>query len=51
MLNDKLVSTDNYPFPIQINQGVSFERDDMGITHEEADTSIIHQMTYVGTPL
>ena len=53
MLNDKLVSTDNYPFPIQMNPGVEFdfERDDMIITHEEADALIIHQMAYVGTTL
>ena len=51
MLNDKLVSTGNYPFPIQINQGVVFERDDMTITHEEADTLIIQQVAYVGSPL
>ena len=51
MLNDKVVSTGNYPFPIQINQGVVFERDDMTITHEEADTLIIQQMVCVGTPL
>ena len=29
MWNDKLVSTGNYPFPIQINQGVVFEKDDI----------------------
>ena len=46
----KLVSTGHYPFPIQINKGVVFERDDMTMTHEEADTLIIHQMAYVGTP-
>ena len=51
MLNDKLVSTGNYPFPILNIHGVVFERGDMTITHEEADTLIIHQMTYVGTPL
>ena len=51
MLNEKLVSTGNYAFPIQINQGVVLERDDMTTTHEEADTLIIHQMAYVGTPL
>ncbi len=36
-------------FPIQSNQGVVFERDDMTITHEEADTWIIQQVAYVGT--
>ena len=51
MLNDKLVSTGKYSFPIQIKKGVVFERYDMTITHEEADTLIIHQMAYVGTPL
>ena len=32
-LNDKLVTTGNYPFPIQSNHGVVFERDDTTITH------------------
>ncbi len=41
MLNDNLVSTGNYPFPIQINQGVVFERDAMTITHDEADTLLM----------
>ncbi len=48
MLNDKFVANGNYPFPIQINQGVMFARDNMTITHEEADTLIIQQMAYVG---
>ena len=48
MLNDKFVANGNYPFPIQINQGVMFERDIMNITHEEADTLIIQQLAYVG---
>ena len=51
MLNDKLVNTGNYTFPIQINQGVVFARDDMTMTHEEAYTLIIQQVAYVGTPL
>ena len=36
------------PFPIQSNQGVTFATDDMTITHEEADTTIIQQVTFVG---
>ncbi len=52
MLNGKLVTrTGNYRFPIQSNQGVVFEKDDMTIKHEEADTLIIQQVAYVGTPL
>ena len=34
--------------PIQINQGVVFARDDMPIAHEEADTTIIRQVSSVG---
>ena len=48
MLNGKLVITGNYPVPIQINQGVVSRRDDMSITHEEADTMIIQQVASVG---
>ena len=48
MLNGKLVITDNDPVPIQINQGVVSRRDDMTITHEEADTMIIQQVASVG---
>ena len=48
MLNGKLVITGNDPIPIQINQGVVSRRDDMTITHEEADTMIIQQVAYVG---
>ena len=48
MLNDKLVLTGNYPFPIHINQGVVFARDDMTVAHEEADTMIIQQVVSVG---
>ena len=48
MLNGKLVITGNDPVPIQINQGVVSRRDDMIITHEEADTMIIQQVTSVG---
>ena len=48
MLNDKLVITGNDPVPIQINQGVVSRRDDMTITHEEADTMIIQQVASVG---
>ena len=61
MLNGKLdisygyvewqTCTGNYSFPIQFNQGVVLERDNMTIKHEEADKLIIHQITYVGTPL
>ena len=48
MLNGKLVITDNDPVPIQINQGGVSRRDDMTITHEEADTMIIQQVASVG---
>ena len=48
MLNGKLVITGNDPVPIQINQGVVSRRDDMTITHEEADTMIIQQVAFVG---
>ena len=48
MLNGKLVITGNGPVPIQINQGVVSRRDDMTITHEEADTMIIQQVASVG---
>ena len=41
MLNGKLVTSGNYIFHIQINQGIVFTRDDMTITHEEADTIIV----------
>ena len=37
-----------YPFPIHINQGVVFARDDMTVAHEEADTMIIQQVASVG---
>ena len=47
MLNDKLVVTGNIPFPIYINQGVVFARDDMTVAHEEADTMIIQQVASV----
>ena len=48
MLNGKLMITGNDPVPIQINQGVVSRRDDMSITHEEADTMIIQQVASVG---
>ena len=48
MLNGKLVITGNNPVPIQINQGVVSRRDDMTITHEEADTMIVQQVASVG---
>ena len=48
MLNGKLVITGNDPVPIQINQGVVSRRNDMIITHEEADTMIIQQVASVG---
>ena len=48
MLNGKLLITGNDPVLIQINQGVVSRRDDMTITHEEADTMIIQQVAYVG---
>ena len=47
MLNGKLVSTGNDPVPIQINHGVVSRRDDMTITHEEADTMFIQQVASV----
>ena len=48
MLIGKLVITGNDPVPIQINQGVVSRRDDITITHEEADTMIIQQVASVG---
>ena len=48
MLIGKLMITGNDPVPIQINQGVVSRRDDMTITHEEADTLIIRQVVSVG---
>ena len=48
MLNCKPMLTGNYPFPIQINQGAVFARDDMTVAHEEADTIIIQQVASVG---
>ena len=50
MLNGKLVTTGNYPVPIQIivDQGVVSRRDDMTITHEEAYTMFIQQVASVG---
>ena len=50
-MNDKLVLTGNYPFPIHINQGVVFARDDMGVAHEEAYTMLIQQVTSVGAAI
>ena len=44
MLNDKLVLTGNYPFPIHVNQGVVFARYDTTVAHEEADAMIIQQV-------
>ena len=48
MLNGKPVTTSNYRFPIQINQDVAFARNDMTITHGEADTLIIEQVDSAG---
>ena len=48
MLNGNLVITGNDPVPIQINQGVVSRRDDMTITHEEADTMLIQRVASVG---
>ena len=48
MLNNKFVTTGNYHFPIHINQGVVFAKDDMTIAHEEADTMVIQQLASVG---
>jgi hypothetical protein len=50
MLNGKLMTTGNEPASIQINHGVVSRRDDMTITHEEADTMIIQQVASVGAP-
>lgn len=47
-LNRKLVITGNDPVPVQIHQGVVSRRDDMTITHEEADTMLIQQVASVG---
>ncbi len=38
------MTTGNYPFPIHINQGVVFARDDMTVAHENSDTTIIQQV-------
>ena len=48
MFNSKLVITGNDPVPVQINEGVVSRRDDMTITHEEADTMLIQQVASVG---
>lgn len=48
MLNGKLVTTGNNPVPVQINHGDVSRRDDMTITHDEADTMIIQQVASVG---
>ena len=42
VLNGKLVITGNDPVPVQINEGVVSKMEGMTITHEEADTMIIH---------
>ena len=49
VLNGKLAITGNDPVPVQINEGVVSKMEGMTITHEEADTMIIHQVAYVGT--
>ena len=48
MLNGKLVTTGNYPVPIQINQCVVSRRDDMAIAYEEAETVFIQTVASVG---
>ncbi|KAJ4918215.1 hypothetical protein JOQ06_000075 [Pogonophryne albipinna] len=48
VLTASLVVTGNYPVPVQISRGVVTRREDMSITHEEADTMIIRQIAYVG---
>ena len=48
VLNGKLVIMGNDSVPVQINEGVLSKMEGMTITHEEADTMIIHQVAYVG---
>ena len=48
VLNGKLIITGNDPVNVQINKGVVSKMEGMTITHEEADTMIIHQVAYVG---
>ena len=46
-IQTKLVITGSDPIPIEINSGVIIQRYDMRITHEEADTILIHQCASV----
>ena len=46
--NRKLVITGNHPTPVQIVHGVLSQREDMTITHEEADTMLVQQLAFVG---
>jgi hypothetical protein len=48
VLKAKLVVTGNDPTPVEINSGVVIRRQDMAVTHEEANTIIIHQIVSVG---
>ena len=48
MLNGKLVTTGNDPFPIQYNQCVVSRRDDITIEHEEVETMFIKQVASLG---
>ena len=48
MLNGKLETTSNDPIPVQINQCVMSRRDDMTITHEEAEPMYNQQVASVG---
>lgn len=44
---NKLVVTGRDPLPVEINHGVVIRRQDMRITHEEADTLIVQQVASV----
>lgn len=45
-LKGKLVITGSNPIPVEINSGVIVRREDMNITHVEADTMLIHHIIY-----
>ena len=43
----RIVVTGNDPVPIEINLGVLIRREDMKVTHDEADTIIINQIVFM----
>ena len=50
VLTNKLFITGSNPVPTEIDSGVIIKRFDMRITHEEADTMIIHHIIHAGIP-